>query len=104
MILNEIRWIVENEWKKTGEIRKEVTLDDFIIMPNHLHGIVIIDYVAHHVGAHGRAPLHRNPGSLGSIIAGFKSSTTTQINIYRGTPGVPVWQRGYDDRIIRDEK
>lgn len=117
MILNQNGLIVENEWVRTGEIRKEVTLDDFIIMPDHLHGIIIIDYVADHVGAHGgaplpetsksyevRAPLHRNPGSLGSIIAGFKSSVTKHINIIRRKPGEPVWQRGYFDRIIRDEK
>jgi REP element-mobilizing transposase RayT len=52
----------------------------------------------------GCAPLHRNPGSLGSIIAGFKSSATKQINIFRGTPGKPVWQRGFFDRIIRNEE
>jgi REP element-mobilizing transposase RayT len=54
MILNDIGLIVENEWKRTGEIRKEVTLDEFIVIPNHLHGIIIIDYVADHVGAHSR--------------------------------------------------
>ena len=116
MILNDIGLIVENEWKRTGEIRKEVTLDEFIVMPNHLHGIIIIDYVADHVGAHGRAPLpiisesqhsraplQRNPGSLGSLIAGFKSSATKKIINFRGTPDEPIWQRSYFDRIIRNE-
>jgi hypothetical protein len=41
---------------------------------------------------------------LGAFIAGFKSSATTKINVLRGTPGMPVWQRNYYDHIIRDEK
>jgi len=36
-------------------------------------------------------------------MAGFKSSVTKQINSLRGTPGMPVWQRNYHDRVIRDE-
>jgi REP element-mobilizing transposase RayT len=117
MVLNDFGRLVEDEWKRTEVIRKEISLDEFVIMPNHIHGIIIIDYVADHVGAHGReplpemselqvihTPLHRNPGSLGSIIAGFKSTATKRINLLRSTPGKTVWQRGYHDRIIRDEK
>jgi REP element-mobilizing transposase RayT len=42
MRLNHLGKIVYEEWLKTKEIRKNVDLDEFIIMPNHLHGIVII--------------------------------------------------------------
>ena len=42
MNLNDIGKIVELEWMKTSEIRKNVILDLFVIMPNHLHGIIII--------------------------------------------------------------
>ena len=117
IVLNDFGRLVEDEWKRTEVIRKEITLDEFVIMPNHMHGIIIIDYAADHVGAHGRAPLpeisesfdasaplHRNPGSLGSIIAGFKSTATKRINLLLCTPGKTVWQRGYYDRIIRDAK
>ncbi|MCX6134042.1 MAG: hypothetical protein NTU47_09545 [Ignavibacteriales bacterium] len=37
------------------------------------------------------------------IIGRFKQNTAKQINILRGTPGIPVWQRGYHDHIVRDE-
>jgi len=37
-------------------------------------------------------------------MAGFKPSVTKQINIIRDTPGHPVWQRNYYERIIRDER
>lgn len=107
IILNTLGKIVESEWLRTQSLRKEITLDDYIIMPNHLHGIIIIDYSLHlinqfPVGADGRPLLRRDPGSLGSIIAGFKSSATKKINIIQNTPGKPVWQRGYYDRIIRN--
>ena len=105
MILNEMGELVSEEWLKTPEIRREIQLDVFQIMPNHLHGIIIIN----DVGAHGRAPLPngsqpiRQPHSLGSFVAGFKSVTTKRINIFRDTPGAPVWQRNYYEHVIRSE-
>jgi REP element-mobilizing transposase RayT len=107
--------IVQDEWLKSAEIRPEIELDKFIIMPNHLHGIVFInDSVGAHgmrpesggfeMRAHSRAPLHRGAKSLGSFIAGFKSACTKRINESRNTAGVPVWQRNYHERIIRNEE
>jgi len=54
--------------------------------------------------ADGRPPLQRAPRSLSSLIAGFKSGTTKQINIVRGTPRKPVWQRNYYEHIIRNQE
>lgn len=54
--------------------------------------------------AHVGAPLRRQSGSLGSIVAGFKSAATKRINTLRDNPGCPVWQRNYYDRVIRSEK
>jgi hypothetical protein len=45
-------------------------------------------------------PVH---GSLPTIVRSFKSATTRHINILRGTPGAPVWQRNYYEHIIRNE-
>ena len=42
MILNEYGQIVYNEWSKTPEIRSNVQLDEFVVMPNHVHGIIVI--------------------------------------------------------------
>lgn len=75
-------------------------------MPNHLHGIVVINQfeaTVRSVGAHGRAPLHRSPRSLGSFIAGFKSAVTKRVNEIRQTPGMPVWQRNYYEHVVRDD-
>ncbi len=115
MRLNDFGLIVYEEWFHSSEMRQEIALfpDEFIIMPNHIHGIIwIVETDADHVGAPGRAPLpspsrapfHRPPRSLGSFVAGFKSITTKRINALRGTPGAPVWQRNYYEHIIRDEK
>ncbi len=94
-------------------MRAEVVLDAFVVMPNHVHGIIGIigggTTPADGVGAHGRAPLRggiafRPPKSLGALVAGFKCAVTTRINRHRGTPGAKVWQRGYYERVLRDER
>jgi len=106
--------IVAEEWLRSQELRCEIQLDAFVIMPNHVHGIVIIAdaKVPGIVGATGpgtkpgicdRSPLHigskqaHGPAkrSLGSFIAGFKSVVTKRINRFRKMPGIPVWQRNY---------
>ena len=80
-------------------------MDEFVVMPNHLHGIVFIDDVVPATRrAHGRAPLRRGPRSLGSLIAGFKSAATKRINAARRTPRASVWQRNYYEHVMRDER
>lgn len=49
--------IVFYEWLKTPQIRDEIQLDEFIIMPNHIHEIILIDKNNDDVGANGRSPL-----------------------------------------------
>ncbi len=98
--------VVEEEWLRTAEIRPNVELDAFVIMPNHVHGIVmIID--------HGRGVLQYAPTpprfvspsqTVGAIIRGFKSATAKRINRVRGTSRRPVWQRNYYEHIIRNDK
>ena len=96
-----------------------VTLDAFVVMPDHMHGIIVIGESRHqrNVGAQHAAPLHLavrplstggkslrvEPGSLGAIIRAFKSATTKRINEQQGTPGKKVWQRNYYDRVIRSD-
>ena len=96
--------IVCQEWSRSETIRQEIQMDVYVVMPNHIHGILLLlEHPTSTVGAHGRAPLHRSPRSLGSFIAGFKSVVTRRINQTRGTPGSPVWQRNYYEHVIRSE-
>ena len=123
MYLNACGRIVAEEWKRSPSIREEIEIDAFIVMPNHMHGIVIIappnaprpitpERYTVRVGTHGRASLRRSKTgqpvrkarSLGAFIAGFKSAATRRINRHRGTPGEPVWQGRFYERIIRDER
>ena len=92
--------IVNDEWLKSGEIRKEIILDDYVLMPNHFHGIIFLRKGDQPVAPTMSGP---RPGSIGSTIAGFKSAVTTKINTLRNTPGVPIWQRNYYERVIRNE-
>ena len=122
MELNEFGSVIREELLKSTEIREELAIDYYTIMPNHLHCIVIIDNLVDssvnvganvvHVGANGRSPLHlqekrllpgMKPKSLSSFIAGFKSICTKRINKIRKTPGRTLWQRNYFDRVIRKE-
>jgi REP element-mobilizing transposase RayT len=94
--------------------------DEWIIMPNHIHGIIFIigDDGRGEASADGRmgisnrnvadaspqrAPIGTTPGSLGAIIQNFKSVSTRRINQARDMPGVPVWQRDYYECIVRSE-
>jgi len=111
MVLNAFGRIVKLEWIKSSKIRKEVEIDpdEFVVMPNHIHGIIVInenDPCCRGVRPDAPTmPPHRlSSKSLGSFVCGFKSSVTKQINTLRKTPGQPVWQRNYFDHIIRNEK
>ena len=108
-MLNKYGKIAEKEWLNTKIIRPNVDLDYFIIMPNHLHGIIIIKEYGR--GVLRYAPTNiptnefRSPSeSLGAIIRGYKSTVTKQINELRNTPGLKLWQRNYYEHIIRNEK
>ena len=105
MILNEMGQIVFDDFQESFNIRKELFLESFVLMPNHLHAIVTLDEkerrddVDTHlndksvetrgqsVETHGRASLqsqivtfHRKPKSISSFVAGFKSATINHID------------------------
>ena len=104
---------------RTELIRKEIEIDEFIVMPNHFHGVFIIRgrgdrpvaplaTIADNIkGIPLVAPSDERPGpkpkSIGSFLAGFKSIATKRINEIRQSCGAPVWQRNYYERIIRNE-
>jgi REP element-mobilizing transposase RayT len=112
MRLNALGVIVHEEWFRAADVRPNVALhrDEFVIMPNHVHGIIWIvgdDDVP--VGVTRRVTPTTTPpggpasGSVGAIIGQLKSAATKRINARRGTPGAPVWQRNYYEHVIRDE-
>jgi putative transposase len=102
MRLNEFGQIVEKEWQKSSVIRSEIELDVFVIMPNHIHGI--LNVIVEGVAAPGRSPRSGPaPHSFDAFVAGFKSAVTTRINELRHTRGTQVWQRNYYEHVIRND-
>ena len=117
MVLNETGKIARDEWFKTGEIRPYVELyeDEFVVMPNHAHGIIWIVDDGNNVGAlrgnaqswaeQRSAPTKTvTPRSLGAIVRAYKSAVTYAINTVEKTRGSVVWQRNYYEHIIRNDR
>ncbi len=120
MVLNDFGKLVEEEWLRTKEIRNNVDLDYYVIMPNHLHGNIIINSRGelnspkelnstsnHESGRMRYAPTNDNLKSpsqtLGAIIRGFKSKVAKRIREFTGDPELKIWQRNYYEHIIRNE-
>ena len=123
MVLNEIGQLVYDAFFKSFEIRRELSLDAFILMPDHLHAIIILDSMCRDARCRDARPcvstttttqpqLHRQPQSISSFVAGFKSSTVKIIDDWIDKNNIkmpkfnrnnPLWQSNYYDRIIRNE-
>ncbi|GEO04805.1 hypothetical protein AAE02nite_24690 [Adhaeribacter aerolatus] len=125
MHLNEYGKIAANEWARTPEIRPQVALDVYVIMPNHMHGILIIHSRdeshssqthlpnSHSSQTHSPQSHSANKGesdspprspsdTIGAMVRGYKSAVTKNINLI--CPGTVVWQRNYYEHIIRNEQ
>ena len=110
MRLNEFGEIACDAWKWLGEQYHYVALDSFVIMPNHLHGVIIIDNCR---GGSRIAPTMRTAPTangmekrkpLGRLIGAFKTVSAKHINQLRNTPSQPIWQRNYYDHIIHNNE
>jgi putative transposase len=100
--LNPYGKIAEYSWNWLSQAYQYVELDEWVIMPNHFHGIIII--LENCRGGSRTAPTgesKRKP--LGRLIGVFKTISTKQINFIRKTRGVPFWQRNFYEHVIRDD-
>ncbi len=92
MVFNNMGSIAGAAWTDLCKHYRHMELDAFIIMPNHLHGLIV--FSDEQAGKrHG----------LPEIIRGFKTYSSRRINAVRNNRGCPVWQRNYYDRVIRNE-
>lgn len=123
MILNESGKMAEKYWNQIPRHFPHAELDEYIVMPNHIHAIIKITV---NVGANNHSPLtniisknraknisplqmHQMPlkrhggtsKTIGSIIRGFKIGVTKWFR--KNTETKKVWQRNYYERIIRNE-
>jgi putative transposase len=119
MILNEYGLVAQNEWLKTPEIRPNVELGEFVVMPNHIHGIIQLIHACRgelhspeshpsvntckFSGGECNSPLPRGTSqTVGAIVRGYKSAVTKKMNSMN--IGHVIWQRNYHEHIIRNEK
>ncbi len=132
MILNTVGKIVEQEWKNSIQLRSNISLGEFIIMPDHMHMILTIDHQISN-DKESKEWEHSNPKSpsqtIGAIIRGFKGASTKKINLFFNSTGElqfaptdelqfaptdelqfaptfyknKIWQRNYYDHIIRNQ-
>ena len=101
--LTSIGRIAHKSWLNINKHFENIELDEFIIMPNHIHGIITIN----DVGAQYIEPLQNKfqyiiPKSIGSIIRTYKSAVSRWCN--RNGYKNFKWQRNYFEHIIRNEK
>jgi len=98
--LNESGEYVGRCWKWLARNFPDVELDEWILMPNHLHGIIVI---TKNVGGSRTAPTAVKRKPLGRLIGAFKTVSTDGFNQRKGATGESLWQRDFYDHIIRNE-
>jgi len=126
MVMNQFEALVEAAWHGLPSHYPWVALDRFVVMPNHFHGIIVLDGTITSVGAgfkpahHGLKPAHHDDADidraglkpaptlykrhgLPEIVRAFKTFSARSINGTRNSSGVPVWQRNYYEHVIRDD-
>ncbi|HEY1056701.1 MAG TPA: transposase [Emticicia sp.] len=122
MILSAVGKVVEAEWLNSVNVRKNIALHEFVVMPNHFHAIVEIvtrrgellsppNNMCEVGSGELHSPLSISKGDCNSPRLEFKSPNQTVGAIIRGFKGAvskqlgfSVWQRNYYEHIIRDDK
>ncbi len=110
----EVREVITWAWSEIPNHFPSVKVGAFVVMPNHVHGIVIIeDSVSSTdpaaVGARHASPLRPlrrdgvAKGSLGAVVGSFKAAVTRELRLRDLWQQRPLWQNNYYDRVIRDE-
>ena len=93
-----------------AEVRKNVVIDEFVVMPNHFHGLIILedtndkDGNPNNVAKMGQASSTLRAGSLGAIIGQFKVAVTRRAMSSNWYAGQRIWQRNYHDHVVRNEE
>ena len=130
MILSLLGRIAVQEWKRLDKRFPFLELGEFVVMPNHLHGILIINERGtaedgfdtgtdqarrartregeFDMGMDRHAPTREGfgcpvAGSIPTIVRSYKASVTLRVNRLRVRPNHPVWQRNYYEHVIRDK-
>ncbi|HSL42222.1 MAG TPA: transposase [Anaerolineales bacterium] len=113
MQLNDYGKVADECWRAISDHFSHVELGAYVIMPNHVHGIIVIHNMQNRmatnsspsVGARHASPLPLRgvkPGSVGAMVGAFKSAVTKRIRHEFNITG--IWQRNYYEHVIRNEQ
>ena len=108
MTLNDFGRIADECWRTIPDHFANVELGSYVIMPNHVHGIIVItnqrrDAALLRPYDYDDNPhkINVKPGSLGAIVRSYKSAVSYRINKEHNATG--IWQRNYYEHIIRND-
>jgi putative transposase len=117
MALSTFGLVAKPQWEKLPKRFPIIELGAFVVMPNHMHGIIMIMDRRGTAGNQNdrdgelsrRAPTREQfqkpvKGSIPTIVHSHKSAVADRINLIRETQGIPVWQRNYYEHIIRNQR
>ncbi|MCM0588870.1 MAG: transposase [Gloeotrichia echinulata DVL01] len=114
MQLNSLGYIAFNCWQTIPDHFPHIELDTFVVMPNHIHGILIITdnpvglrhCLALNQHSEGNPEKFGKPvgGSISTVIGSYKSIVSKRINIIWQTKGQSIWQRNFYEHIGREQK
>ena len=113
--LPDLQSVVFFQWNALEVRFPAIQLDEFVVMPNHIHGIIFIVGAIHESPLQNRSnmslpmvyesPLQNRRNMLLPKASGyFKMNTAKKINQILNRPGQPFWQRNYYEHVIRNEK
>jgi REP-associated tyrosine transposase len=114
--LTETGRVIARCWRAIPTHFPNVQVDAFVIMPNHVHGILRIVDRRLPVGATYMSPLRaevdpgtsgaRRPvaGSLGVVVSTFKAAVTRAARRRGHRSSAPIWQRNYYEHVVRDDR
>ena len=103
-------------WDDLPNHYPHLILDAFVVMPNHVHGILVLDDIPVRAGLKparddtpddvgaGLKPAPTTRHALSEIVRAFKTFSARRINTARNAKGIPFWQRNYYEHIIRNER
>ncbi len=107
MRLNDVGRLVQTVWDGLPERFPTVESDAFVVMPNHVHGILVLVEAGLALppgGAASSAPTGSASTTLGKVLRAFKSTSAVGVNRLLTRSGQPLWQRNYFEHIVRSEE
>lgn len=102
--LNDVGKMVKEVWMAIPNHFPNVELGEFVMMPNHIHGIVSITVEATHASPLPRVSKGPVPGSIGAIVGSFKSAATKRFHETQKYHNSRLWQPNYYEHVIKNER